>query len=363
MTGPTPKLYAGETLDTVSGFPTLYNFFPADASKPIVVFIPGAGHNARIAYGGHEGSSQKDFLAYWINGHGYGFLAVSYPLENTPAIMPAIAPQFRIRDWGKQAAEVTHHIIKQHNLSSRVVLLCWSMAGRIVVPYSIAAKSVGLHVDLFVSLAASPGMHGTRPPPPGITCSASGYAVYARMIELFLIQIHEQENNLNHGRTIIPDEVFKREYFGFTPVSLLGWNLGYDRATHGQKFSEDLFTSTKDAAVDQAENLPVIAALTGHSVLDARHLIMDQATWTFMLMQKFMRTIEISKGVHGLTQAQGTRLAKMAHSIPGRISMTIPGNHYFFIGECGARETAQAIIDSLEMAATLEHEFDTLLNS
>lgn len=362
MTDGIPKLYPGEQLEDAAGFPVLFNYFPADPKKPLAVFIPGGGHNARISYGGHQGSNERDFLAHWINHHGHGFLAISYPLETSPPIMPATAPQFRIRDWGKQAAEVTHRVVKRHGLPGRVVLISWSMGGRIVVPYSVALRSLGLDVDLYVSLVATPGLHGMRPPPPGIESSESGYGAFVNMSNLFLAQIHEQQANFNGDRTIIPDDVYVREYFGYTPVSLAGWNLRYDPNSHGKAFIEDYWTSTKDAATDQAEHLPMIASLTGNSILDTRHVIMDQATWTFMLTQRFTRIIETTKGKNKLTQARFEKLAEMVHSLPQKISKTIPGNHYFFLGERGARETAGAIVELLPKAIEFDGQFQEALN-
>lgn len=362
MTDGVPKLYAGEQLDDVAGFPVQFNYFPGDPQKPLFVFIPGGGHNARISYGGHEGSDEKDFLAHWVNYHRHGFLAISYPLESSPPIMPATAPQFRIRDWGKQAAEVTHRVVKEYRLSGRVVLISWSMGGRIVVPYSVAVRSLGLGVDLYVALAATPGLHGMRPPPTGIRSSKSGYGAFDNMSDLFLAQIHEQQAMLNGGRTIIPDDVYVREYFGYTPVSLAGWNLRYDPDSHGQCFVEDYWTSTKDAATDQAEHLPMIASLTGNSILDTRHVIMDQATWTFMLAQRFTRMIETTKAKNVLTQARFGKLADMVHSLPQQISKTIPGNHYFFLGEHGARETADTIVELLAKAIEFESQFQEILS-
>ncbi|CRG82707.1 hypothetical protein PISL3812_00051 [Talaromyces islandicus] len=362
MTDAVPKLYPGEQLDDAAGFPVLFNYLPADPQKPLFIFIPGGGHNARISYGGHQGSDEKDFLAYWVNHHGYGFLAISYPLESTPPIMPTTAPQFRIRDWGNQAAEVTHRVVKEHGLSGRVVLISWSMGGRIVVPYTVAAQSLGLYVDLYVAFAATPGLHGMRPPPLGIRSSKSGYAAFANMSDLFLAQIHEQQAKLNGGRAIIPDDVYVREYFGYTPVSLAGWNLRYEPASHGQAFVEDYWMSTKDAATDQAEHLPMIVTLTGSSILDARHVMMDQATWTFMLTQRITRIIETTKAKTGLSQARFETLADMVHSLPRQISKTIPGNHYFFLGERGARETADAIFGLLAMAVEFESRLQEVLS-
>lgn len=354
-----PKLYAGEQLDLVAGFPTLYTFFPADPRKPLIVFIPGNGHNARISYGGHQGYSQKDFLAYWLNRHGHGLLAISYPLESEPEIMPPTAPHFRIRDWGRQAAEVTQKVIERHKLCSQVVLAVWSMAGKIIIPYAVVAKSLGIDVTLFVSLAATPGIHGTRPPPQGIDNTAAGYATAPSMFSSFLRQMEEQSKRSAKGESIIPDDIYIREYCGFAPVSLAAWKHRYDRDT--QSFIQDDWTSTEDAAVDQVQHCPMIVALTGTSPLDARHVITDQATWSFMLTRKLMHMIDARDPRKIAEIGNWDKLIDMVHSVPAHISYSIPGNHFFFLGEIGARKTAEVIVKHLEKAQRFRREFEELL--
>lgn len=356
----TPKLYAGEQLNEAAGFPTLYNYFPADPQKPLVVFIPGGGHNARVAYGGHEGYQEKDFLVHWLNSHGHGLLAISYPIESEPEIIPATAPHFRIRDWGKQAAEVTHRIIEQHGLSKQVVLVGWSMGGRIVIPYSAHAHSLGIEVALFVSFAATPGIHGSRSPPPGVTNTAAGYATAPNLYKLFARQVQDQNEQWNNGKIIVPEDVYLREYCGYTPVSLTGWNYRHD--TENRQFVADYWTSTEDAIVDQAEHWPMIATLGGTSPLDARHVITDQATWSFVLTRKLMHEIETHDMTKIVERGNWNKLVEMVHSLPSEISYLIPGNHFFFMGEPGARKTAEVIVEHLEKANKFKQEFEALLS-
>jgi hypothetical protein len=354
-----PKLYDGEQLDQVAGFPTLYKFIPGDPQKPLVVFIPGNVHNARVAYGGHKGYEERDFLAYWLNRHGHGLLAISYPLESEPAIIPATAPHFRTCDWGKQAAEVTHKVIEKHGLSNQVVLTAWSMGGRIVVPYSASAQSLGIDVVLFVPLAATPGIHGLRPPKRETLSTAAGYASLSAMLKTFAKQVQEQGELLNGGRIIVPDDIYFREYCGSTPVSLSGCHLSYDRDSHS--FVQDDLTSTEDAALDQVQYCPMILALTGNSPLDARHAFTDQATWGFVLTCKLMHEIE-GHGVNKIVESGNwDKLMDMVHSVPTRISYFILGNHFFFMGEFGARETAAAIVKHLENVTAFRREFEALL--
>lgn len=350
-------LYAGERLEEVSGFPTLYKFSPADPERPLVVFVPGGAHNSRIAYGGHPDSRQEDFLAYWLNKLGYGLLSISYPLESEPReIMPPVAPGFRISDWGRQAAEVTRLVVDRRKLSHNVVLVAWSMGGRVVIPYTRAAKALGLTVELFVALSATPGFDGARPPPPGVRQTAAGYGTFDKMSRLFLEQMHVQ--NCLHGRTIIPDDIYLRDYYGHTPVSLAGWGLRY---SPGQDFERDQYTSTHDASVDSFDHWPPIAALHGDDLLDARHVLADKATWAFFQTHRLVSYIE-ARGLHSVRdRGLWNALTELVNSFCGQMSSQIHGSHYFFVGEQGARETAEALVRHLEQTRTFMSTLDSLI--
>jgi pimeloyl-ACP methyl ester carboxylesterase len=351
-------VYAGEHLDTVAGFPALYTFSPADRDNPLIVFIPGGGHNARISYGGHPGRRREDFLAHWLNKLGHGLLAISYPLQSQQEeIMAATAPEFRIRDWGLQAAEVTKMVIESHGLSPKVVLVAWSMGGRVVVPYTQAAKARGLTVELFVSIAAAPGLAGSRPTPAGIKMTSEGYAALDRMSELFLDQVHEQ-NRLNSS-VIIPDDVYLRDYYGHTPVGLLGFGLSYSPE---RGFVEDRHTSTEDADSYNFRQWPLISALHGDSILDGRHVLADKATWGFMQVQQLVSTLE-GRGYRSLSPQCWEEVVRLVHSRPENMCRQIHGNHFFFLGEQGARETAAAIVEQLREARIFMSTLNSLLGS
>ena len=118
------QLYEDEQLVEVNKIQTLYKFIEGDKAKPLVIFIPGAAHLARIAYG-FLGGEKDDFLSYWIHQKGYPFLGVSYPIDNP--VYTKIYPSFNIQAWGKQIASLAKTMIKQKHLSNHVVVLAWSM--------------------------------------------------------------------------------------------------------------------------------------------------------------------------------------------------------------------------------------------
>jgi pimeloyl-ACP methyl ester carboxylesterase len=347
-------LYPSEVLDVVANFPALYHYQPAKRSiedakvNPLIVCVPGGLHLARIFYGGHAGSRPTDFLSHWLSELGYGVLSLSYPLETEPEIMAATAARYRIKDWGEQAAKTAAKVMSEHNLPTRsVVLISWSMGGRMVVPFTIAAKQLGLDVVQYISFAATPGFSSNRPLPPGLSCSPAGYFQVPAHLGVFWRQLSEMQD-LNGGREIVPEELYLRQYVGGTPINLIGLGLKYD----GQgNFVQDEIPHEEDSRVLDIANFPLITALYPTSSLDASHALADRASWGFLLTYK----LESMIGKAGVRQVQGTpkwqQLMDLVHSAPARLCLPVTGNHFFFVGEKSARDVASRV-DALIRDAT-----------
>lgn len=380
---PRPHLYAGETLDTIAGFPTIYHYQPAKESstasgsgagtrpgsglgpdatppKPLIVCVTGGLHLARVFYGGHAGSRREDFVAHWLSEQGFGVLSLSYPVETATATMPVTTATagFRVGDWGVQAATTTRKVMDEQALGTNsVVLVSWSMGGRMVVPFNVAARDRGLHVALYVSLAATPGFSSIRPLPPGMTCSAAGYFHVLPQLDVFYAQIAEMQA-LNGGRQIVPRDTYLREYVGGSPVNLIGLRLRFDGEAGA--FVQDGVTHEEDSRVLDVANFPLIAAVCPSSILDASHALADRATWGFLLTYK----LETMIGARGLSSVRGTprwpQLLDLVHSAPARLSVSVPGNHFFFLGEESARGTAAKVVGLWNEALAFRRELADL---
>ncbi len=74
------KLFQGEQIVEVAGYPTMIKFIKGKADLPLIVFVPGATATARCSYGPHDGARKEDFLAHWVLQKGYNFLGVTYPV-------------------------------------------------------------------------------------------------------------------------------------------------------------------------------------------------------------------------------------------------------------------------------------------
>lgn len=358
-----PRLYPGETLETIGGFPTICHFQPPTAedttSRPLIVCIPGGVHLARVFYGGHNEYRQEDFLAHWLSEAGFGVLSLSYPLDTNPTLMPTTGSAFRIADWGQQAALSAQSCIDRHSLSSRsVVLVSWSMGGRMVVQFNIACKRLGLDVQQYISLAATPGISGIRSLQ-DMSCTPAGYFDIASRIGAFCKQL-DAVDKANNERNIIPREIYLREYVGGTPINLIGLRLKYD----GQSsFIQDEVPHEEDSRVFDIENTPYPSALYPTSSQDYGHSLTDKATWGFLLTYKLESMVpkEHLKDIEG-TQ-KWDKLRALFHEAPSRMSREVPGNHFFFVGENGARKTADEIGDLLSEGISLQSELTSILSS
>lgn len=364
-----PLLYPGEVLDTVAGFPTIYHYTEAlhvngrdqshgQSPKPLIVCVAGGLHLARVFYGGHKGSIPRDFLAYWLSTQGFGVLSLSYPLETGPEIMPSTASGYRIQDWGRQAALTTKKVIEEQHLETRsVVLISWSMGGRMVVPYNISCKELGLDVQQYIGFSATPGISSIRPLPPGMTCSSAGYFSLPSHMGVFCQQLKEMES-LNGGHESIPRDVYLREYTGATPINLIGLRLKYDCAA-GQ-FIQDDVPHEEDTRVWDVASYPFMTAMYPQSILDASHALADRATWGFLLTYKLESMIGGGlKNLHRQTE-KWQKVLEMVHSAPERLSVSMRGNHFFFVGEESAAETARAVVNLLDDALKFQRELCSL---
>ncbi|KAJ6513261.1 thioesterase domain protein [Mycena sanguinolenta] len=356
---------AGEILDVVAGYPCLYRYSAGNSNgKPLLVFLPGGFHLARIAYGGHEGSRPEDFLVHWLNREGFNVLAISYPLQTEPEIMPATCPGFRTRDWGQQAAEVTKGVIEAHQLPTEILLGVWSMAGRVVVPFTKAAEAMGVRVQLCVALAATPGFTGSllrgKKVASSVQCSNAGYASSTTFAKACHAQIRAQAalNDIDSAE-IMSEAAFMRDYCGNTPVSLLGYTLKYD--SDSASFVDDAGLSAADSQMGEFASFPWIATLYPDSELDARHTLVDKAAWGFIFTMKLTTMVEIAKIKRGAFGESWQRVAAFVAAIPERLSARIEGNHFFFVGEKGARETAKMIASHWETCKVLRSELGRLL--
>ncbi|WP_420392244.1 hypothetical protein [Acuticoccus sp.] len=350
-------LYPGEEIREAAGFPAITWFAKGEANAPLVVFVPGAHHTARVAYGGHDGSRAEDFLAHHLLERGYSVLAISYPIGIAEGGLPTDHPDFMIRDWGRQTAQLAAETIEAEGLTGGAIVAGWSMGGKLAQAAHEAARDAGLDLKLFIGLAATPGLPGLIAITREYPMLPSGYADRRKNFDGWYQQVAAEGEE--EGHTIVPEDVFKAQYQGDIPINLQGY---------GQLFRDGAFVMDPAAAMEDAkpfhfDDYPLVGVIIPNGRRDKRHAITDQAAWGLYnantLLSRYMGDVD----VNALSDADWTRLTELADGLDERLSHRVDGNHFFFMGATGAAATAEAIASLDEEAAALKAELTDLLGT
>lgn len=339
-----PVLFPGESAVQRSGAPAIEYFVGARQDLPLLVFVPGVGHLARIAYGGHAGARRKDFLAHWLVQAGYSFLGLSYPLETGDAAFAEACPAFDMLAWGRQIAEASAWHIERCGLPRRFVLLAWSMGGRSVYSASQRARELGLEMHV-VALAATPGIQGLTGDPQPLPMAPSGYVALPRSLREFW-----------HGQIgeVIPAETYYGSYVGNGPVALTGRGEAY----RDGRFVLAPLEQARQSGAFAVDGFPLVAAIANTDPIDARHALADAANWALLNANGLVGRQRNRR----LSRAAWERLLDLSASLPAQLSLRVPGNHFCFVGAEAARGTALTIAEALRRLAAVEQALVSILD-
>ncbi len=326
------KLFQGEEIVEVAGYPTMIKFIKGKADMPLVVFVPGASATARCSYGPHEGARKEDFLAHWLVQKGYNFLGVTYPMQTADPIFEKVYPDFTVRTWGKQVATVAMNVIEENKLQNRAIVLAWSMGGKIPQSVNEAAQAVGLNLDFYVSLAATP-------PVVGITGMGESYAMLPNgLADRKSSKTDDIKDDF--GNVIVPFDAYRKHYWGHMGINQLGTGLVYRNGS----FVRDYWAGMEDFKTYDYANFPLVTMLIPNSAKDSRHAVTDVAAWSLYIANKvYQDYIGKKVNLEKLPEEKWRALLTLVRNAPTQLSRTINGDHYFFWGESGARATADAI--------------------
>ena len=351
------QVFPGEKIQEAAGFPAITRFFAGDPERPLIVFVPGAHHTARVAYGGHEGARAEDFLAHWLNKKGYNFLAISYPIDTAEGGIETDHPDFMIRDWGRQAALLAKAAVAEHGLSGEVIVAAWSMGGKIVQSVWEAMRAEGVNMSFYISVTATPPLPGLIVLSRELPMLESGYADRRKDFARWYGQV--AANGKAMGREIVSKEIFMAHYQGDIPVNLQGYGQQYRDGAYVM----DHLASQADAKPFAYGDFPLVAMLVPNGRGDRRHALTDQAAWSvYNANTLFKRWLSGNKiDVKTLSDEKWTGLLKLSRSLDDRLSVYVEGNHFFFVGEDGARRTADAIAELETRVAAVKAEASALL--
>lgn len=319
-----PTLYPGEHVVQLAGYPAMLRFFKGDPQKPLLVFIPGQSHLARIAYGA-PGTRPEDFLAYWLQKEGYNFLAFSFPIASLHPVFDKPYPDYTGEIWGQQIALAAQQTIKENGLSNKIVLLNWSMGGRAMEIATAESRKLGLDVEAGISMAATP------PIPRGMPKSVVDM-LHKDDSSGRLAMIHADE--ADNGHTIIPVDVYTNEFVGDMPLSL---------ATYSSFDMNDY---------------PLVAVLMDSKQADPTHALGDPSAWAFVNGRTASRIGSAS--AKSLTPEKWDALLALDRTMDERLRTPVGGNHFFFVGEKGARTAAEAIDRSIQAVDSFKKDWSAI---
>jgi hypothetical protein len=78
---------------------------------------------------------------------------------------------------------------------------------------------------------------------------------------------------------------------------------------------------------------------------DDRHGLTDQGAWSQYIVHKLHRSfVAPHGGTSSLPPGDWQRLIELVREAPTFLSMTVGGNHFFLVGEVGARAIARCIL-------------------
>jgi hypothetical protein len=343
--GTSPRRYPGEEIREAAGFPALVHVSEGRAGLPLVVIVPGAGHLARVAYGHPEGDP-RDFVAHWLAERGHTVLSASYPLEH--AVYESVHPDFGLRDWGRQVAELADGVVAERGLVREVIVLGWSMAGGVCLALTEAAGARGLAVRLFCGVAAtsplplqSPGLLGAlraarRPSGMG---SIDFYLGREPGLHSFLDDVAERSAWTR--REIVSRERYLSEWIGHGPIGLWGSPI----RSRGGAWVEDMGAALDDLGTVEYHLAPPIGLVMDDGPSDERHALADRAMWSPYLVTAVRRLVHGGADPRALGRRRWLRLRDLVLEAPERLSLTVPGNHFLLLGEPGARAVAEGVLE------------------
>jgi hypothetical protein len=152
--------------------------------------------------------------------------------------------------------------VADHGLPRRILVLAWSMAGRIAQPLNSACRERDLEIELFVAMTATPplpnllpALDALRPDPLGLADASIGFFPW-------LVRCLEAQNE-RAGRNIIDGDGFLSDYGGNFPVNLAATALRYRTG----RFVADPAEDNRDIGVRNIAGFPTGA--TGPSFSDS----------------------------------------------------------------------------------------------
>lgn len=351
-------VFPEERLVWGEGFPALSMFTRGLAARPLVLFLPGGGHLARIAYG-HPDAEPEDFLLTHLSRVGFTTLALSYPSAHPSMNHPA--PGMTLQQWAASSAAITARYLDTERLPTRVIALGWSLAGRLARNLAVALQRFGITLEVFIGLSAAPpipGFGGLSPAQlklasSGLLDGSSEHSSIFRSREAHLAHI----DRLN-GRIVIPRDVYARHYVTDSPINFRGEAERYE----AHRLVPDLAAAIADQGTFDYANYPLCGVIAAGDALDMHHALTDAAAFGMLNAQAlYHQMVRPALTGRAPEPQQWDGVRRVFDSLIHRLRRHVDGGHFFFVGATGARETAEHVQTLAEEAVATRRELSALL--
>lgn len=351
----------GEFMCRAAEYPLLAYHRPGDNSRPLVILLPGGGHLGRIFYG-HPGAFRDDFLDSRLETAGYGVLVLSYPSD--AAMFDRVYPAMTVSDCADAVWEAAEAVAPDHVSAGNVVVAGWSLAGELTVRLGQHARKAGVDRLLFIALAAMPPFPGLANFTPGgeqltedgLWLVDSPLPLGMTRVEMWLADLAGQDR-LN-GRTVIDEATYRKYYLCNNPIGLRGQT---GRFRDG-KVVEDLPGALTDTQALSLDRYPTVGAIVPEGASDARLALAGAQLWTGInarsLSARFLADRSTLAGIVAPDRWHALRL--VFDDLGRRLTRTVPGGHFFFVGDIGARQTTAHIGDLIDAASDIHSRLAAL---
>lgn len=156
------------------------------------------------------------------------------------------------------------------------------------------------------------------------------------------------------GHEIVPEQVFAQSYQGDIPVGI----QGYSQVFRDGAFVTDQLAYQQDAKPFDYKNFPLVAMIIPDGRGDRRHALTDQAVWSVYNANTVFNSWITANGVDvdDLSDDDWRGMLDLTRSLDETLSVPVDGNHFFFMGEPGAKATAAALAELEQRVADVKSQ-------
>ena len=242
-----------------------------------------------------------------------------------------------------------------------MIAVGWSLGGRVARDFAKAANNSNLSLEGFIGLSATapiPGF-GSKTIASQVLLNTKGLwessapSVLSDRFEM-LAAVDRQ-----NGRTIIPHEIYIRDYVCDTPLNLRGEDVQY-RDGH---VVSDLCEAIADQGSLDFASYPLTAVIAADGQSDGRHTLTDASAWAFLNAQTLYLNMVAPHLANGseIAPASWQNLKAIFDGLGARLSRRVDGSHSFFVGEQGASQTAEYISSLIGQINSIRREIAAAL--